>query len=97
MLSATVIEWTKQWKQEGKLEGLIEGKREGKLEGKLEGKREGKFEGKLEALERLLTKRFGALPDDIRNCLSTVTIEQLDTWFDCALDSTDLESIFKIH
>lgn len=81
MLAETVVEWTQQWKQEGLQEG----------------RHEGKIEGGSNMLARLLTKRFGPLPDDIRIRLSSATVDQLEHWADALLDAPTLTAVFVSH
>jgi uncharacterized protein YjbJ (UPF0337 family) len=81
MLAETVLDWKKQWLEEGKATGRAEGK----------------AEGKAESLSRLLTRRFGPLPDWAKVRLGEATIEQLDDWFDRALDAGSLTDVFGGH
>jgi len=75
MLAECVFEWTEQWKQPGRQEGRLEGKLEGRLE------------GESAMLERLLIKRFGVLPEEVRSRLSNATLEQIEYWIDLMLDA----------
>ena len=65
--------------------------------GRLEGRVEGKLEGKRDTLTRLLARRFGSLPSWVDERLQTASIEQLDHWFDRALDAALLTDIFGGH
>ena len=89
MLAETVLDWKKQW--------LEEGKAEGKAEGMAEGKATGVAEGKAASLERLLTRRFGPPPDWVAARLKGAPVDQLDTWFDRALDAATLTEVFGGH
>ena len=62
-----------------------------------EGKAEGKAQGKAEALIRLLARRFGPLPDWVAQRAEGASVEQLDTWFDRALDAATLTEVFGGH
>ena len=64
-------------------------------EGELKGKLEGKQEGEMLALQRLLSKRFGALPADITCLISNASVESIERWFDLAIDAQQLSDIFK--
>lgn len=94
--------WGKELFNQGKLSGILEGERrgklEGRLEGKLEGRQEGKLEGKLEGesliLQRLLTKRFGPLPDWATETIAQAQSEQLEQWSLQLLDAETLEAVF---
>jgi flagellar biosynthesis/type III secretory pathway protein FliH len=77
MLAERVMEWTEQWKQEGFREGFQEGFQEGFREGFREGFQEGLEEG--EVLERArgvllrdLERRFGSLPEEVRQRVDTI-------------------------
>lgn len=73
------------------------GRIEGKLEGKIEGKLEGKIEGQAKLLERLLTKRFGALPESALARLQSATAEQLEHWADAILEAPTLAAVLAEH
>ena len=68
---------------------------EGKLEGELKGKLEGKHEGEMLALQKLLSKRFGAIPTDITRLIANAPLEAIERWFDRAIDAQQLADIFK--
>jgi flagellar biosynthesis/type III secretory pathway protein FliH len=86
MLAERVVEWTKTWKEQG-----IE---EGRKEGREEGRKEGRKEGEIAILERLLTHRFGLLPEAIQMRLRSATTEQLEYWADQVLDAATIEDVF---
>ncbi len=46
--------------------------------------------GKADDLQRLLTRRFGPLPDWARARLASAEIPQLDVWLDGLLDAPSL-------
>jgi predicted transposase YdaD len=58
----TPLEETRAY-QEIFAEGEAKGKVEGEARGKAKGKIEGKIEGKIDDLKRLLTRRFGPVPE----------------------------------
>ena len=64
------------------------------LERELVGKAEGKAKGKAETLLRVLERRFGSVPADLRNRAQQATLEQLDRWVDRALDVARVEDVF---
>ena len=68
---------------------------EGKLEGELKGKLEGKHEGEMLALQKILSKRFGAIPTDITRLIANAPLEAIERWFDRAIDAQQLADIFK--
>jgi hypothetical protein len=67
-------------REEGEAVGFEQGKREGKREGKKEGKKEGEQKGRQEgilaearrAVERVLARRFGSLPEGITGALEGI-------------------------
>ena len=74
MLADNVLKWTEQLKHEGMLLAIQQGMQRGKLEGRLE--------GEAAVLERLLTRRFGPLTDEVqaqvRARLYSADAEQLE-------------------
>ena len=60
-----------------------------------EGRQEGKAEGKAEMLQRLLIRRFGDLPNWAIEKLHNASSPQLESWFEKALDASDLDALFK--
>ncbi|WP_288130933.1 DUF4351 domain-containing protein [Accumulibacter sp.] len=57
-------------------------------------KAEGKAEGEALALQKLLKKRFGAVPSDVLAKISAASLEQIDAWLDQVLDAESLDDIF---
>jgi hypothetical protein len=45
-------------------------------------------------LHRLLTKRFGPLPGEIKCRLRTATLDQMDLWTERLLDAPTLSTVF---
>ena len=54
-----------------------------------------KAKGEMLALQRLLSKRFGAIPADITSLISNAPVEAIERWFDLAIDARQLSEIFK--
>jgi hypothetical protein len=77
-------------------EGLAEGRAKGLAEGRAKGLAEGLAEGRAEAhvttlratLERLATRRFGALPADAAARIASATTDDLERWIDRVLTAT---------
>jgi hypothetical protein len=46
------------------------------------------------ALQKLLTKRFGAIPADVLEKISAASIEQIDGWLYQILDAKSLNDLF---
>ncbi|GKT11023.1 hypothetical protein DSTSK_43280 [Desulforhabdus sp. TSK] len=81
-------------RREGKREGKLEGHHEGRLEGRREGKVEGRLEGKCGLLEKILTRRFGPLPDWAKHRLASASSEQLDQWAERVLEAKSLQDVW---
>ena len=62
-------------------------------EGRQEGKQEGRQEGEARLLRRLLTLRFGPLPDWAEQHLRQATTDQLEAWALRVLDANSLAAI----
>ena len=45
-------------------------------------------------IERLLTRRFGPLPESARHQLAKASMEQLGAWSDALLEAHSLEELF---
>ncbi|MDO9049697.1 MAG: DUF4351 domain-containing protein, partial [Methylobacter sp.] len=46
-------------------------------------------------LQRLLVRRFGALPNEMVTQIATATTGQLETWGDRVLDAETLDDVFR--
>ena len=60
-----------------------------------EGKQEGRQEGEALALQKLLAKRFGVIPVEITAQIANASLEQIEQWFDTAIDASFLTDVFK--
>ena len=56
---------------------------------------EGRQEGEILALQKLLAKRFGAIPFDITAQIANASLDQIEHWFDKAIDADTLSDVFK--
>jgi predicted transposase YdaD len=68
---------------------------EGEAKGLAEGQAKGLAEGEARALIRLLEKRFGPIPDPLRERIVAADTPSLEAWFDRALEATNIQSIFQ--
>ena len=68
---------------------------EGELKGKQQGLQEGKQQGEMLALQRLLAKRFGVIPVETVALLSHASLEDIERWFDRAIDAKELSAVFN--
>jgi hypothetical protein len=64
-------------------------------EGKQEGLQEGKQQGEMLALQRLLAKRFGVIPIETVSLISEAPLEDIELWFDRAIDAKAFPDVFK--
>ncbi|CAN7671431.1 DUF4351 domain-containing protein [Pseudoduganella sp. LjRoot289] len=67
----------------------------GKQEGLEQGVEQGRQRGQAELIERLLRKRFGALPDTVQQRLAKANTGQLSAWADAVLDANSLDDILS--
>ena len=74
--------WEHQWLQQGLKQGLQRGVQQGKRE------------GEALLLERLLSRRFGPLSNDVKERLQTASATQLETRALNFVDATELEQVF---
>jgi len=58
------------------------------------GKAEGEAKGEAKILTRLLERRFGTLPDPLRQRIFAADAGSIETWVERAFDAPDLHSIF---
>ncbi|WP_232282781.1 DUF4351 domain-containing protein [Roseiflexus sp. RS-1] len=72
-----VMELITSWERKGRAEGLREGLREGQRL----------------VVERMLMRRFGALPSGVRERLATLTADELTALADALLDFTSLAEV----
>jgi hypothetical protein len=56
---------------------------------------EGKQQGEMLALQRLLAKRFGVIPVEIVALISQAPLEDIERWFDRAIDAKALPDVFE--
>ena len=75
-------------------QGEERGLAEGEARGLARGEERGMAKGKAETLARLLERRFGTLPGNIRNRVATAEPAQVDTWLDALFDAPELGAVF---
>jgi predicted transposase YdaD len=82
--------------QSSRQAGREEGRERGLEEGREKGREEGRNDAMANALQRLLTKRFGgtAMSPAIAEQIAAADAEQLDVWFERALDARDVHAVF---
>jgi hypothetical protein len=65
-------------------------------EGEARGEARGRSQHGVETLLRLLTRRFGSIPESIVQRVSAATITELDCWTDRILDAKHLDDVFAV-
>ena len=88
-------EVVEEGRQEGMQKGRQEGRQEGIQKGRQEGIQKGRQEGEQILLQRMLTRRFGELPDWAQKRLLQASPEQLEQWADRLLDVPTLDGVFN--
>jgi predicted transposase YdaD len=86
MLAERMQTWTQEWKQQGLEEGRKKGREEGREEGELYSLRR--------TLKKLLSQRFGTLPEHIEQQIERSEQPQLERWLDQVLVAPSLEALF---
>lgn len=76
-------------------EGRAEGEAKGKAEGEAKGRAEGKLGGQTELLLKLLSLRFGELPDDVRARVAAASLEQLAVYAEQVLSAESLDDVLR--
>jgi len=82
------------YRDQGWERGLKKGLQQGRQEGRQEGVGQGRQEGAAALLERQLIRRFGPLPQTVRNKLAKASLTQIDAWSDALPDASSLKQLF---
>jgi predicted transposase YdaD len=72
-----------------------EGREEGRKEGRVEGRKEGRVEALVETAIKLLTKKFGSLPEEFKIKLSKLDAATLEVVIDNIFEYESLEDVKK--
>jgi hypothetical protein len=84
----------------GKAEGVGLGRHQGRGEGLRQGRQEGHHDGvvagETRALTRLLQKRFGTIPVELRQRILDADTATIETWIERAVDATDVHAVFDV-
>jgi len=72
------MQWISPMQQSFIDKGWEKGLKKGRQEGKQEGLKQGPMEGAAALLERQLTRRFGPLPQTVRNKLAKARVAEID-------------------
>ncbi|MEI6544454.1 MAG: DUF4351 domain-containing protein [Methylococcales bacterium] len=87
MLADKLEVWAKAYIAEGEIKGKQAGRQEREIKGRQE--------GEALALQKLLAKRFGVIPVEITAQIANASLEQIEQWFDTAIDAHYLTDVFK--
>ena len=86
MIEERIDAWKQNLVQQGVYAGILKGKLEGKLE------------GQAQLLLRFLMRRFGVLPPTVAMQINAAKdLEQIEAWFDAAIDAPNLNAVFLLH
>jgi len=94
VMTAEKIDWSLRWKKAGREEGRQEGRQEGLQEGRHQGLHQGLHQGKAQLLERQLARRFGPVPESVRQRLAAASESELEAWALNVLDASALDAVF---
>jgi hypothetical protein len=94
-INMALAERMAQWAEAYKAEGLQKGVQEGLQKGLQKGQQEGRQQGEALALQKLLLKRFGAIPPALMGQVAGASLAQIELWFDSAIDASALADVFK--
>lgn len=78
----------------GEARGVALGEALGEARGVALGEARGEARRGAMLLQRLLERRFGALPESVRQRLAGATAEESEVWFDRALEASSLGEVF---
>ena len=78
MLAENIKSWLVEYEDKGRVEGRVEGREEGQAL----------------SLQRLLSKRFGAISTELVDRIAAASAAQVETWFDRAIDARELTDVF---
>jgi predicted transposase/invertase (TIGR01784 family) len=67
----------------------------GKDEGRSEGHAEGRVEGEAHMFVRLMEKRFGVVPPELRERIRAANVATLEEWAERILEAPDLHAVFE--
>ena len=86
MLAERLEEWAHSYEAQGVQKGIKQGVQQGM--------QQGMQQGESLALQKLLAKRFGSLPSEITAQIASASREQIESWFDQAIEAACLEDVF---
>jgi flagellar biosynthesis/type III secretory pathway protein FliH len=81
--------------QRTEAQALRKGRQEGRREGRLEGRQQGRQEGEARLLLGQLERKFGPLPEAVRERVSGADSERLLRWGEDLLTAERLDGVFE--
>ncbi|NBC33291.1 MAG: hypothetical protein GVY13_11505 [Alphaproteobacteria bacterium] len=87
MLETLGKTWREEWTAEGRAQGLAEGMAKGLMEGQ--------HQAQVRTLLRHLERRFGPVPEEVRQRVESADAGTLDRWLDRILDAPTREAVFE--
>ncbi len=95
-MESNTISWAKNWIEEGMRKGLEKGIEKGMQQGRSEGLKIGRREEALSILTRLLVRRFGFVPVDMRDRLSEITHDEIEQCIDVAVEAKSIDEVWNL-
>ena len=77
--------------------GIEKGMQQGMQQGLQQGMQQGIRQGEAAILQRMLARRFGALPDSVLTRLNDASSDELEAWSLNILDAASLDEVFAPH
>jgi hypothetical protein len=84
-----IMRFPNTWRDQGRAEGRAEGLAKGRAEGRAEGL----AEGQAELIQRLLRRRFGTLPADLRKQIKSLPSEDMEALAEALLDFQSVKDL----
>ena len=94
-LKMTLADRFDQWAQQHEQKGMQAGMQAGLQAGMQKGIEQGIEKGEALVLQKLLIRRFGALPADLSAQIGAATAAQIDVWVGRVLDAQSLDEVFR--
>jgi predicted transposase/invertase (TIGR01784 family) len=79
--------------KQGLMRGLLKGREQGREQGLMKGREQGREQEAINLVVRILTKRFGDLPEEIRVAISGLSLTVLEDLSEALLDFSNLADL----
>jgi hypothetical protein len=90
MLAERLEVWAQGYEAQGVQKGILQGMQQGMQQGVQQGVQQ----GEALALQKLLSRRFGVLPSGMTAQIAAASREQIESWFDRAIEAGQLSDVF---